>query len=106
MNNLLKRNLLYKNKEQDNYLQELDNRKLTLRKEKLSNNLMKRRFENIENQFGYFLEHNSEQLAPVYDILSHNVILSAHIPSISQIPGQLKQSSSQFDSLLFPENIQ
>ena len=56
MNNLLKRNLLYKNKEQDNYLQELDNRKLTLRKEKLSNNLMKRRFENIENQFGYFLE--------------------------------------------------
>ena len=32
MNNLLKRNLLYKNKEQDNYLQELDNRKLTLRK--------------------------------------------------------------------------
>ena len=56
MNNLLKRNLLYKNKEQDNYLQELDNRKLTLRKEKLSNNLMKRRFDNIENQFGYFLE--------------------------------------------------
>ena len=56
MNNLLKRNLLYKNKEQDNYLQELDNKKLSLRKEKLSNNLMKRRFENIENQFGYFLE--------------------------------------------------
>ena len=56
MNNLLKRNLLYKNKEKDNYLQELDNKKLTLRKEKLTNNIMKRRFENLDYQFGYFLE--------------------------------------------------
>ena len=38
-------------------------------------------------QFEYLTEHNTEQLAPVYELLSQFVVLSKHIPFISQSPG-------------------
>ena len=51
--------------------------------------------ENHYGPFGYFTEHLTEQLGPVYVSSSHFVELSKHIPFISQSPGQLAQESSQ-----------
>ena len=74
MNNLLKRNILYKNKEKNIFLQEIDNKKLTLRKEKLSNNIMKRRFEKIDYKTGYFLEFSQIKYLEKYIDVEFNSI--------------------------------
>ena len=44
-------------------------------------------------QFGYLSEHRTEQLAPVYMLLSQLAVLSSHITFISQNPGSPGQLS-------------